>query len=91
MIGRYTKKPVTIEAVRVTASNLEDIVRWTQGRAVVVSLVGEAALEVATLEGTMYATVGSWVVKGVKGEFYPVANDIFEATYEGASDDKEKK
>ena len=32
----------------------------------------------------MRADIGWWVVKGVKGEFYPVRPDIFEATYEPA-------
>lgn len=38
-----------------------------------------------TLESeTFLATGGDWIIKGVKGEFYPCKPDIFEATYEPA-------
>ena len=37
---------------------------------------------IETLEGTMRADPGDWVVTGVKGERYPVKPDIFHATYE---------
>ena len=39
-------------------------------------------MRVVTLEGTMVASCGDWIIKGVKGEFYPCKPDIFEATYE---------
>jgi hypothetical protein len=38
-------------------------------------------ITIGTLEGTMYAGVGDWIIKGVKGEFYPCKPDIFEKTY----------
>jgi len=37
---------------------------------------------IVTLEGEMRADLGDWIIKGVKGEFYPCKPDIFEATYE---------
>ena len=37
---------------------------------------------VETLEGGHAVTPGDWIIKGVKGEFYPCKPDIFEATYE---------
>jgi hypothetical protein len=37
---------------------------------------------IKTLEGTMIADYGDWIIKGVKGEFYPCKPDIFEQTYE---------
>ena len=39
-------------------------------------------LYIPTLEGTMTAKPGDWIIKGVKGEFYPCKPDIFDATYE---------
>jgi hypothetical protein len=39
---------------------------------------------IKTLEGSMRAEVGDWIIKGIKGEFYPCKPDIFEATYEPA-------
>lgn len=35
-----------------------------------------------THEGTLRIRNGDWVIKGVKGEFYPCDQEIFEATYE---------
>ena len=37
---------------------------------------------IPTLEGTMTASPGDWIIKGVSGEFYPCKPDIFEKTYE---------
>jgi len=37
---------------------------------------------IETLEGTMRAEVGDWIVRGVKGEFYPCKPDVFAETYE---------
>lgn len=39
-------------------------------------------LEIETLEGTMKANVGDYIIKGVDGEIYPCKPDIFEKTYE---------
>jgi len=39
-------------------------------------------LLIPTLEGLMIATQDDWIIKGVKGEFYPIKNDIFMETYE---------
>ena len=37
---------------------------------------------ISTLEGYMKANFGDYIIKGVKGEFYPCKPDIFESTYE---------
>jgi len=42
----------------------------------------EIGLLIPTLEGVMVARQNDWIIKGVKGEFYPCKPDIFEATYE---------
>jgi hypothetical protein len=38
--------------------------------------------DIKTLEGVMHAQRGDWIIKGVKGEFYPCKPDIFALTYE---------
>ncbi len=43
-----------------------------------------AFLLIPTLEGTVRADSGDWIVTGIKGERYPCKPDIFEATYEAA-------
>lgn len=46
--------------------------------------MSDAGLVIPTLEGDMLALHGDWIIKGVKREFYPCKNDIFEATYDRA-------
>ena len=78
---RYRKKPVEIEAVRWTGENLEEIKEFAKG-----ALVhrGPAGIAIDTLEGRMRADKGDYIIKGIKGEFYPCKSDIFEMTYEKA-------
>jgi len=44
-------------------------------------------LLITTLEGEMRASPGDYIIKGIKGEFYPCKPDIFECTYEKVSDE----
>ena len=37
---------------------------------------------IKTLEGNMKAVEGDWIIRGIKGEYYPCKPDIFAATYE---------
>jgi len=37
---------------------------------------------IPTLEGTMVASAGDWIIRGVNGELYPCKPDVFEKTYE---------
>ena len=46
----------------------------------------EIGLRIPTLEGLMIARQNDWVIRGVKGEFYPCKPDIFEATYEAVEE-----
>ena len=46
--------------------------------------MGVDALLIPTLEGTMRADVGDWIIRGVQGEFYPCKPEIFKETYEPA-------
>lgn len=47
-------------------------------------VTADKGYDIQTLEGRMHASPGDWIIKGVKGEFYPCKPDIFEATYEDA-------
>lgn len=80
----YRKKPVVIEAIRWTGDNFADVQRFA-GDAAVESVFCEDVL-IQTLEGIMRASVGDYIIKGVKGEFYPCKPDIFEQTYDEVQD-----
>ena len=43
-------------------------------------------MDIETLEGTMHANAGDWIITGVHGEQYPCKPDIFEKTYEKVSE-----
>ncbi len=89
---KYRKKPVEIEAVQFTYPPTEELRAFVGGHMINVrkkrhpGAVGEA--DIVTLEdgsdgrAKHVATEGDWIIKGVKGEFYPCKPDIFEATYD---------
>lgn len=86
MVKFYRKKPVVIEALQFTRNNWDEIVAFTNGKATAMnkSLILEDTYicNVNTLEGTMTATEGDYIIKGVRGEFYPCKPGIFEQTYD---------
>lgn len=88
--AKFRKKPVVIEAMQVTFANRDEAAEWCAGKVEAsapsgaVYAPGFVAIE--TLEGTMWADGGDWIIKGVAGEFYPCKPDIFAATYEPVAD-----
>jgi hypothetical protein len=81
--NRFRKKPVVIDAVRLSEFNLEAVEAWCRGAIKGTQLPREnQIIHIQTLEGEMTANVGDWVIRGIKGEFYPCKPDIFAATYE---------
>ena len=92
---RFRKKPVVIEAVQVpdigaaTHNDFFETLRAmgaNQNPSGAVLMPMNDHILIQTLEGTMRADVGDWIIRGVKGEFYPCKPDIFEATYEQLAD-----
>lgn len=86
MINKYKKKPVVIEAIQFDGTNQMEIANF-MGKSQISTLTpwsGKIAVElyIETLEGKMTASKDDYIIKGIKGEFYPCKPDIFEATYE---------
>lgn len=87
----YRKKPVTVQAFPFYPSMpMYDIVHNLAG----IPESQESPFErqgnvllIHTLEGVMMAQAGDWIIKGVKGEFYPCKPDIFEATYDAVQEE----
>jgi len=75
---KFRKKPVVIEAEQYTRMGIdaERVANWCGGKQT------DEGCEIKTLEGTMLANYGDWIIKGVNGEFYPCKPDIFDKTYE---------
>ena len=88
-MARFRKKPVVIEAFKWTAdvTQTEDpdwIIEALKDGSVEIVNDGtrNVQLAISTLEGTMIASRGDYIIKGVQGEIYPCKPDIFEQTYE---------
>lgn len=95
MDGLYRKRPVIIIAHRLGDSGWPDeIWEGVNQQKIILHLdrknnktTGYANIH--TLEGTMRADIGDWIVRGVNGEFYPCKPDIFEQTYEAVANEEE--
>lgn len=84
-MAQYRKKPVEIEAHQLTVFNLQWVADWCGGNLRNVNADAKyRTVAIPTLEGVMEAKVGDWIIRGVKGEFYPCQHDIFQMTYEVA-------
>ncbi|MDR2278902.1 MAG: hypothetical protein LBE23_13680 [Vagococcus sp.] len=93
---KYRKKPVVIEAVQFLGFESNDNFSERPERPErpewlvkaiykdeTVKLFGEPnKLTIETLEGTIFADVGDYIIRGIQGEIYPCKPDIFEETYE---------
>jgi len=87
-MAKYRKKPVVIDAWKFEAA-LDNpkpawLIRAFSRSDVAYAGVSNTELAIKTLEGTMTASYGDFIILGVKGEIYPCKSDIFEATYEAA-------
>ncbi len=85
---KYRKLPVVIEAFKLTNQNGTEQPEWIF-KAIErkdVTVMHEngyfVGMDIKTLEGTMRANFGDYIIKGVNGEIYPCKPDIFEKTYE---------
>ena len=88
---KYRKKPVVIEAIEFdgtldSVSKIDDMIRATGQygfcRGDGSTTEGREFLNIKTLEGTMRADKGDFIIKGVQDEFYPCKPEIFWKTYE---------
>ena len=80
---KYRKRPIEVEALQIHG-NVSEIKEFIgeNGDTYFNNLMNRTAVTIHTLEGNMKATDGDYIIKGVKGEFYPCRKDIFEETYE---------
>jgi hypothetical protein len=87
-VARFRKRPVVIEAMRYTLESRDAVIAWSGATGTAIDDDGAEYdlqnIRIPTLEGTMQADLGDWIIRGVAGEFYPCKPDIFEATYEPA-------
>jgi len=86
-MSKFRKKPVIIDAIQFDgtpagAVSLFETFDIPQAKFVPDYDMRNGKLIIPTLEGNHTASRGDWIIKGVKGEYYPCKPDIFNATYE---------
>ena len=79
---KFRKKPVVIDAIKWIGSNFIEIDEFITVPHETFPSQGKVLIP--TLEGTMEASNGDYIIRGVSGEFYPCKPDIFQETYEVA-------
>lgn len=88
MPNKYRKKPVVVEVIQFkddpeTLSKLSSFLEDTNRPVrVIYEDPKNPTMLIETLEGTMRADEGDYIIKGIRGECYPCKPDIFEQTYE---------
>ena len=90
-MAKYRTKACDIEAIRWTGLNLEAMQEFV-GESLEYDIIDTAwqvqkgapviNIRIKTLEGVMHASVGDYIIKGLRGEFYPCKPDVFEQKYE---------
>lgn len=78
---KFRKKPIVIEAVRVSHVFDGNCPKWLY-QSDTLFHAADRTMTVQTLEGPLLAREDDWIIQGVNGELYPCKPDIFEKTYE---------
>jgi len=79
---KYTKKPITIDAVEWTGKNEKEVMDFLERKNA--ECDKKTGLGIFTLEGRMQANIGDFIIKGIQGEFYPCKPNIFHQMYSKA-------
>ena len=80
MLKKYKTKPCEIEAIQYTVDNLAEILQWGKGD--IIFDVVNSNIYIDTLEGRMRADVYDYIIKSLRGEYYPCKPDVFHKKYE---------
>jgi hypothetical protein len=89
MILTVRKKPVVVEAIfwDGKVSTMQELESMGMKYGACMQQGSKVhCLTITTLEGEMKAEIGDWIIKGIKGEFYPCKPDIFHQSYEVVTD-----
>ena len=76
---KFRTKPCEIEAVQWTRRNVAEIMRFVKNESAIIT---NGVLIIKTLEGDMVASTGDYIIRGLRGEYYPCKPDVFQKKYE---------
>lgn len=87
MAHQYRKKPIVIEAIQWTGDNLEELREWgalvTPDYYKLRGVRFKYGLWLQKRNGNQsMLQVGDWVIKGIKGEFYPCEDEMFKLYFD---------
>lgn len=100
---KYVKKPIIVEAIKLerTDESIMKAYRFIysdelfEGHDNIPKLINNcllhAGLDIPTLEGVIHASFGDYIIKGLRGEFYPCKPDIFKQSYDLVIEDISSK
>lgn len=87
MVKKYRTAPVVIKAVQFDGSNVAEIESFVNDGSLEVTTFYccetpcAYSLDIHTLEGKMHVSEGDYIIKGLRGEFYPCKPDVFKEKY----------
>mgnify|MGYP000890933246 FL=1 len=76
---KFRAKPCEIEAMKWTGRNVAEIMRFVKNESAIIT---NGVLIIKTLEGDMVASAGDYIIRGLRGEYYPCKPDVFQKKYE---------
>lgn len=82
---KYKTKPCEIEAVEFRKDNWGEVRKFTEGKVLSFTVDQQtniAYCNIETLEGIMLATEGDFIIRGLRGEYYPCKPEVFHKKYE---------
>jgi hypothetical protein len=87
MPERFRKRPVEVEAIQWTGDNLAELRAFTGDCFLTSHAVAEITAEVYDILHSTWVGVktGQWVIRGIRGEFYPIDETVLADTYERVS------
>lgn len=89
--ANFRKKPVIIQALEWTGENVEAMLNFVGDDDMHFGMDDDGCITdlfIGTPEGIMKAEIGGYIIKGIKGEFYPCSREIFNATYDLVESDE---
>lgn len=82
---KYKTKPCVIEAIEFRKDNWEEVRKFTEGKVLSFTVDQQTNISycnIETLEGIMLAAEGDFIIRGLRGEYYPCKPDVFHKKYE---------
>ena len=76
---KFRTKPCEIEETKWTGENVAEIMRFVKNESAIIT---NGVLIIKTLEGDMVASTGDYIIRGLRGEYYPCKPDVFQKKYE---------